>query len=159
MTSKLNSYELLVSPKRSVPMRLLGLITVILACTLTPEHGAVLAAQPAEDSFAATIKPILARRCFACHGPDVENGGLRLHKGEMALAELDSGGRAIVPGNPDASLLLRACRQKTKANACRRKASHLRRKKSKLCALGLRKAPNGRSIGRSYHPRPTRRRQ
>jgi hypothetical protein len=52
------------------------------------------------------VKPLLARRCFACHGPDVESGGLRLHTHEAALAELESGGRAIVPGDPEESLLL-----------------------------------------------------
>jgi hypothetical protein len=65
-----------------------------------------MAAESAEVSFAAAIKPILARRCFACHGPDVENGGLRLHQEATALAELESGGRAIVPGRPEESLLL-----------------------------------------------------
>jgi hypothetical protein len=52
------------------------------------------------------VKPILARRCFSCHGPEAENGGLRLHKHETALAKLESGGRAIVPGRPEESLLL-----------------------------------------------------
>jgi hypothetical protein len=64
------------------------------------------AAKPDEISFAATVKPILARRCFACHGPTAENGGLRLHKRETAFAELESGDRAIVPGRPEESVLI-----------------------------------------------------
>ncbi|MFO0915762.1 MAG: PSD1 and planctomycete cytochrome C domain-containing protein [Pirellulales bacterium] len=57
-------------------------------------------------NFTRQIQPILARRCVACHGPDKGEGGLRLHESEPALAELDSGARAIVPGNPTESELL-----------------------------------------------------
>lgn len=65
-------------------------------------------ADGAEDgvNFARQIQPLLARRCVACHGPDKGEGGLRLHESEPALAELDSGARAIVPGQPDQSELL-----------------------------------------------------
>lgn len=57
-------------------------------------------------SFAEHVKPILARRCFSCHGPDVAQSGLQLHKQETALAELDSGARAITPGEPGQSELI-----------------------------------------------------
>lgn len=57
-------------------------------------------------SFARDVKPILARRCFACHGPDAGEGGLRLHDEAAARAELDSGSHAIVPGIPEESVLL-----------------------------------------------------
>ncbi|MEX0612363.1 MAG: PSD1 and planctomycete cytochrome C domain-containing protein [Pirellulales bacterium] len=88
-------------------MRSTGAAMVILAVCAGPmTRFGLRAAEPAEISFAATVKPILARRCFACHGPDVENGGLRLHKHETALAELESGGRAIIPGRPNDSLLI-----------------------------------------------------
>ncbi len=60
----------------------------------------------AEVSFVRDVKPLLARRCFACHGPDVGEGGLRLHGLESAVAELDSGSHAIVPGQPDESVML-----------------------------------------------------
>ncbi len=56
--------------------------------------------------FGRDIKPIFARRCFPCHGPDANEGGLRLHEHEPALAELDSGEHAIVPGKTAESVLL-----------------------------------------------------
>jgi mono/diheme cytochrome c family protein len=69
-------------------------------------HCVARAASPAEVSFATTVKPIFARRCFACHGPNADKGGLRLHKEATALAELESGARAIVAGRPEESELL-----------------------------------------------------
>ena len=56
--------------------------------------------------FAREIQPLLARRCFACHGPDQAEGGLRLDSHEGAIAELESGDFAVVPNQPDKSVLL-----------------------------------------------------
>ena len=57
--------------------------------------------------FNRDIRPILAGSCFKCHGPDPEEreGGLRLDVQAGSLAESDSG-FAIVPGKPEASMLL-----------------------------------------------------
>jgi mono/diheme cytochrome c family protein len=62
----------------------------------------------ADVDFARDIQPILAGRCFKCHGPDegVREAGLRFDRREGALAELDSGVRAVVPGDADNSELL-----------------------------------------------------
>jgi hypothetical protein len=67
---------------------------------------ATVHAAPREISFTRDVKPLLARRCFSCHGPDVGEGGLRLHDEETALAELDSGLHAIVPGDVELSELV-----------------------------------------------------
>ena len=56
--------------------------------------------------FSKQIQPILAKRCFACHGPDEAEGGLRFTTQKDAFAETDSGEHAIVPGDIDASVLL-----------------------------------------------------
>ena len=56
--------------------------------------------------FTSSIKPILANKCFACHGPDQQKAGLRLDDAESAYLVLKSGDRAIVPHQPDASTLV-----------------------------------------------------
>jgi Protein of unknown function (DUF1553)/Protein of unknown function (DUF1549)/Planctomycete cytochrome C/PA14 domain len=64
-------------------------------------------AQESEVSFSQEIQPLLARRCFACHGPDKAEGGLRLDNREAALTSLDSGEKAIVPNHPEQSELVK----------------------------------------------------
>ena len=43
--------------------------------------------------FTREVRPVLAKNCFACHGPDDEHrqAGLRLDAREVAVSELDSG--------------------------------------------------------------------
>ena len=75
-----------------------------------PSHEAPEAAGlPEVVDFNFHVKPILSDRCFACHGPDeaAREGGLRLDTEEGALAALESGGHAIVPGRPGRSELVR----------------------------------------------------
>jgi hypothetical protein len=61
--------------------------------------------------FNFDVKPILADRCFHCHGPDaaVRESELRLDTREGAFRELagEPGAFAIVPGDLDASVLYR----------------------------------------------------
>ena len=58
--------------------------------------------------FNRDVRPLLSRRCIACHGRDEASrqGGLRLDDRESATAAADSGEVPIVPGSPDASELL-----------------------------------------------------
>src|SRR5690606_37043832 len=69
----------------------------------------LFAAELAEVSFQREIMPLLSDRCLICHGPDVATRevGLRLDTVSVATAEADSGNRAIVPGDLEASELVR----------------------------------------------------
>jgi mono/diheme cytochrome c family protein len=60
----------------------------------------------ADADFDRDVKPVLANRCLACHGPDKQKGGLRLDRPADALAGGDSGA-AIVPSEPTRSPLLK----------------------------------------------------
>ncbi len=58
-----------------------------------------------EIDYSRDVRPILAAKCFACHGPDPSSreANLRLDLREHALADLGDGFHAIVPGDPEGS--------------------------------------------------------
>ncbi len=65
----------------------------------------------ARHRFEREVRPLLVERCFACHGPEAEKlkGGL-LMSGQASLLVGGESGPALVPGDPDASRLVRAVR-------------------------------------------------
>ena len=70
------------------------------------------AATPSADSpdfFETRIRPLLATNCYSCHA-DSQLGGLRVDSRESILKGGKSG-PAMVPGDPDKSVLIRAVRQ------------------------------------------------
>jgi len=69
--------------------------------------GAPRAAEPV--SFNRDIRPIMSDTCFHCHGNDATSrqAGLRLDRREAALQEAESGAVPIVPGDPDASEIVK----------------------------------------------------
>ncbi len=79
---------------------------LVISGTLATVVQAQEAAEPTTQ-FNRDIKPILAKKCYSCHGPGEQQSGLRLDEREWATAEADSGSIAIVPGNPDESELVR----------------------------------------------------
>ena len=95
---------------------------LIICSALLPSLGFVpdaFAQQPPADEaherslgepvdFLLEVKPILVRRCYACHGPDPDGraADLRLDDRADAIRERD-GIRVIVPGRADESELLR----------------------------------------------------
>ena len=60
--------------------------------------------------FETRVRPTLANKCFVCHGTASQQGGLRLDSMAAILKGGDSG-PAVVTGDPDKSLLIKAVRQ------------------------------------------------
>lgn len=83
------------------------LLIAATAFLLATDSLPVVAADPVD--YAKQIKPILAARCFRCHGASKEEGRLRLDTA-AALRVGGENGAAIVAGKSDASLLLKRVR-------------------------------------------------
>ena len=77
-------------------------LSVLLLGSLTASE-----ASATEIDFSRDIRPLLASKCFECHGPDKHESGLRLDRRVLAFRESDSGSAAIVAGKPQDSELFR----------------------------------------------------
>src|SRR5579883_995812 len=96
-------------PETSAPSSRGVVFFVSLAFYLT--HCLCSASEPDKVDFNFQVRPILADRCFKCHGPDekARKGKLRLDVAESAYAvrATDKPSRAIVPSHPEQSELVR----------------------------------------------------
>ena len=86
---------------------LLAATVIGLAIACAPFRRKVLSS--GRSTSPAKSRPILAKNCFACHGPDEKHreAGLRLDLRASAVKKLDDGKTAIVPGHVEASELVR----------------------------------------------------
>ena len=82
---------------RSWPLIAWGVLFSAPAAAIDPAVGAT-------PDYVQDIRPILVVHCFRCHGPQEEEGGLRLDVRERVLKGGVSG-PALVPGKPDESLV------------------------------------------------------
>jgi hypothetical protein len=64
----------------------------------------------AAEFFETNVRPVLSQSCFSCHGPKMQQAGLRLDSLAAALKGTDKNQPAIVPGDPDRSPLIQALR-------------------------------------------------
>src|SRR5215475_15149787 len=89
--------------------------TLLLGCALLPSWSrALLAADETALSdgqrfYIEKIRPILSQKCYVCH-TDQPNSRFRVDSRE-AILQGGKRGPAIVPGDPDNSLLIQAVRQ------------------------------------------------
>ncbi len=88
--------------------RALRLASLALCFTFFGCRHSTTASTGRSVDFNQDVQPVLAARCFSCHGPDPEmrKAGLRLDLGEFALKKRPGRPDAIVPGHPENSELI-----------------------------------------------------
>ena len=94
-----------MSSTHSCPTGRLLVLFAIITSTLSAQTAPAASA----DFFESKIRPVLANNCYNCHG-NSQLGGLRLDSRDGML----KGGKcgpAIVPGDAEKSLLIRAIQQ------------------------------------------------
>src|SRR4051812_36800292 len=87
----------------------LSCLGLVVAANVAAAAGTITPSQT--QFFETKIRPIFAENCYSCHSPSKGKikGGLELDwKGGWEKG--GESGRAILPGDPDASLLIKAVR-------------------------------------------------
>ncbi len=95
---------------RMIAVLLLGGMMIAFALTRPAPGIARQTGAPAvRVEFNRDIRPILSDKCFVCHGPDApaKKIKLRLDSETAATSDLGRGRRAIVPGQPEKSELIK----------------------------------------------------
>jgi hypothetical protein len=93
-----------------LPMR--RLLFILWAFLLLPSAALAESSPQGVEFFEKKIRPLLVENCYKCHSASSEKlkGGFRLDSKELALKGGESGRAAIVPGDPEKSLLIEAVR-------------------------------------------------
>jgi hypothetical protein len=86
---------MLSKKKIAVATAFISIAVVLVACALLSFDE--------EIDFNAQVKPILNKKCIACHGGVKQQAGFSVLFREEALANTKSGKPAIIPGNPEGS--------------------------------------------------------
>jgi len=81
-------------------LRWCGIFAIVTSVDAGPAARADVPPSSPSHSFDRDVRPILSDNCFGCHGPDggSRQAGLRLDLRAAAIAELESGSWAVVPG-------------------------------------------------------------
>ena len=100
---------MLFRPKNGSPAPFGAVLLVSFVSVWVSPLGAADASPEDLEFFEKEVRPVLAEQCYVCHGPQLQQKGLRLDSRE-ALLTGGSRGPAIIPGDPQASLLARVVR-------------------------------------------------
>ena len=94
---------------RNDPIRLAVRLLLSVMIVGAATNGIVRADDAARgvEFFEKKIRPLLVKHCYECHGPSEASAKLRLDS-RAGWEKGGQGGPAIVPGDPSASLLMRA---------------------------------------------------
>ena len=87
-----------------------GLFLLLLRVVLGP---GLLVASEGTEFFEAKVRPLFTAQCQVCHGEKQQMGGLDLTR-RKGLDRTDGAGPVVVPGDPDASSLIRSVRYTSK---------------------------------------------
>ncbi len=77
--------------------------------------SAIKADESSDAIFENSIRPVLVGTCFRCHGDAKVSGMLRVDSREALMAGGESGA-AVVPGQPEESLLIRAIQRQAEVS-------------------------------------------
>jgi cytochrome c553 len=102
-----------MSTKRRLPIAATLVLAVLIVSASAEEKQDAPPEFPREDVefFENSVRPLFVTKCIDCHGPDKQEGKLRLDSREAVLAGGENG-PAIVPGDPEHSLLIAAVHYK-----------------------------------------------
>ena len=103
----------MISSIRNITLATLGSLFIIGQIAVSCKEGSAIdneitASLPDQVDFNFHIKPILADRCYKCHGPDekARKAGLRLDQKQGLFGKTKKGNRIIAPGRPGSSELV-----------------------------------------------------
>ncbi len=107
-----NALVLTVLVNKPLAISISLLVMLALAPGASPKPGGAPATARSPSAhvpvdFARDIQPILAAKCYACHGPEKQKSGLRLDQKNSALAGGDDG-QVIRPGHSAESPLIKS---------------------------------------------------
>jgi Protein of unknown function (DUF1553)/Protein of unknown function (DUF1549)/Planctomycete cytochrome C len=83
------------------------LCALVVVSLITGSTGDAATSETERIDFDRDVRPILQQHCWKCHGTDKQKGGLRFDQRLHAVKSGDSGKKAIIPGKPAESELIR----------------------------------------------------
>lgn len=111
--------------------------TLLVGILLLPGLLAAPSSPAAEITFNRDIRPLLSENCYSCHGPDknARKGKLRLDIATEATATRE-GRRAIAPGHPEQSEVMKRLRAASPDDLMPPPESHKRLSPEQIALIG-----------------------